>query len=46
MDEYEKAHYDSVVHNLRSQGWSKQDAEDEALEHIIKRRYSSDVHDY
>jgi len=30
--------YESIVHGLRSKGWTRQDAEDEALERIERNR--------
>ena len=30
--------YDSIVHGLRSRGWSRSDAEAEAIERVAKRR--------
>ena len=38
MTENEQKFFDSVVHGLRSQGWSKSDAEDEALAKIERIR--------
>lgn len=38
MTKDEKALYDSVVDGLRRKGWSRIDAEDEALNRIHKRR--------
>lgn len=38
MTERERALYDSIVHGLRLQGWSRIDAEGEALGRIVKRR--------
>lgn len=38
MTDDEKALYDSIVHGLRSQGWSRIEAEGEALERVEKRR--------
>jgi hypothetical protein len=34
----EQALYDSIVHGLRSQGWSRMDAEGEALARIERQR--------
>lgn len=31
--------YDSIVHGLRSRGWSREDAEDEALTRIERARH-------
>jgi len=39
MKEKEKSLYDSMVHGLRSQGWSKSDAEAEALARIDAKRH-------
>lgn len=30
--------YDSIVHGLRSQGWTRSDAESEAIDRVIIRR--------
>lgn len=38
-DETERRLYESTVHGLRSQGWSRIEAENEALERIDKRRH-------
>lgn len=38
MDEQERRFYDSLVHGLRAQGWSRIEAEGEALERIELRR--------
>jgi len=38
MSDTEKKLYDSIVHDLRSRGWSKQEAEGEALERILAMR--------
>lgn len=35
--------YDSIVHGLRSQGWSRMDAEDEALDRIERIRQRADA---
>lgn len=37
-DPREQALYSSVLHGLRSQGWSREDAEDEAWAKITKLR--------
>lgn len=36
----ERQFYDSVVHDARSKGWSRADAEDLALERLMQRRDS------
>lgn len=38
MSDDEKKLYDSIVHGLRSQGWSKIEAETEALERVLNLR--------
>jgi hypothetical protein len=38
MSDDEKKLYDSIVHGLRSQGWSKIEAETEALERVVHAR--------
>lgn len=38
MSEQEQALYDSVVHGLRSRGWSRTEAEGEALERVLRYR--------
>ena len=38
MSEEEVAMFESVVHGLRAQGWSKINAENEALDRIYERR--------
>lgn len=38
MDEVERKFYDSVVHGLRSRGWSRIEAEGEALERVVRLR--------
>jgi len=38
MTDREKELFDSIVHGLRSKGWSKVDAEDEALSKIERLR--------
>jgi len=43
MTEKEKTLFDSIVHGLRSRGWSKSDAEDEALEKIERIRKTGSV---
>ncbi len=30
--------YDNIVHGLRSQGWSRSDAESEAIDRVVARR--------
>lgn len=37
----EQAFFDNVVHNLRLRGWSKGEAEAEALERVERRRRPS-----
>ena len=38
MNFFERDFFDSVVHGLRSQGWSRDDAEDEALAKLERWR--------
>ncbi len=38
MTDDEKKLFDSMVHGLRSQGWSKADAEAEAIDRIVRNR--------
>lgn len=38
LPEDEQKFYDSTVHGLRSQGWSRIEAESEALDRVIKLR--------
>jgi hypothetical protein len=38
MTQEDRAIFDSIVHGLRSRGWSRIDAEDEALERIERKR--------
>lgn len=38
MTREEMKFFDACVHGLRSQGWSKMEAEDEALNRIEKQR--------
>lgn len=38
MSEEDRAFYDSVVHGLRSAGWTRSEAEAEALERVERRR--------
>jgi len=35
MTEQQKRLYDSIVHGLRTQGWSKIEAESEALDRVL-----------
>jgi hypothetical protein len=38
MRDYEKSYFESVVHGLRMRGWSRIDAEGEALDRIERSR--------
>ena len=38
LTDYESHWYQSLIHTLRSQGWSRIEAEGEALERIERRR--------
>lgn len=38
MNADEQKLYDSMVHGLRQQGWSRMEAEGEALDRIVKMR--------
>lgn len=42
MDQDERSFYESVVHGLRSRGWSRIDAEGEALDRLERLRHSPD----
>jgi|TARA_Y100000310_G_C20623156_1_gene784413 hypothetical protein len=41
LPDNEQSFYDSVVDGLRRQGWSRIDAEDEALERLERHRANS-----
>ena len=38
MDEEERKLFDSIVHGLRNQGWSRIEAENEAIDRIERMR--------
>ena len=45
MTEQEQSRYDAIVHALRMKGWSRFDAEGEALERIDFSRQRKDTDD-
>lgn len=42
MTEDEERFYKNIVHSLRMRGWSKFEAESEALERVMRRRESNE----
>lgn len=44
MNDEEKKLYDSIVHSLRSKGWSRIEAEGEAISMIDKKRRAIDMY--